>query len=142
MSVKPTHFNGDGSFTVYHDEFGHTGTLTLNDVTFQPVGQAYDPRYMIVPCPEPGCDSYSVHPVSGGSDPYVVQRLFALKIRKIGTIPTAIKNRLNIPDADVSTWVKAKRAVRFLTARMDGVERFQIEDATEDDEKVDVPIAA
>lgn len=46
------------------------------DFARRPDGAAHQ-SYVILPCPVPGCDSASVHPVSGGADREGVRGLFA-----------------------------------------------------------------
>lgn len=135
MAIHPTRFNGDGTINVRHDEENHEGVITISDVQFGKLASgATDPRFIVLACPVLGCDSYSYHPVSGGSHPVAIQRLAARRFKLLGTIPAAIKNRLGLDDDDVTSWTKAKRLVAFITKKMDGIERYQIENEPEDDE--------
>lgn len=138
MSIRPVGFSGTG-IEVVHDEFGHGGTVAFGDINFAArVGGGVDRRFIVIVCPVLGCNSMSVHPLSGGAAPRVIQRLFAHMLKRLGvatggTLPPAIVSALGLPDGDVSTWDAVKAKLRILVERMDGTGRFQIADVQEDD---------
>jgi len=77
MAIRPTGISAAG-VEVWHDERQHGGTVAWADVDFarRPDGTAHQ-SFVSLPCPVAGCDSASVHPVSGGADGPNVRELFA-----------------------------------------------------------------
>jgi hypothetical protein len=77
MSVRPIGIVA-GGIEVVHDEKGHGGTVPWSDVDFmkRPDGTGHQ-SFVVLPCPVAGCDSQSVHPVSGGAAKDGVQEVFA-----------------------------------------------------------------
>jgi hypothetical protein len=71
MSIHPIEFNNTTRiYTMSHDEMGHVFDILEDDIHF---AEGTD-RFINVPCLM--CDSYSVHPASGGADPINVQPIF------------------------------------------------------------------
>jgi hypothetical protein len=80
MAIRPIKFNDDGSIEIWHDEFGHGGTISEKDINHAKDEKGNeDERFLVLECPVLGCNSYSVHPVSGGVDPKNIQELFVRK---------------------------------------------------------------
>lgn len=80
MSIRPTAFHDDGTIDVIHDDpgYGHTGTLNIADLKYgsNSAGQEdTDDRFILLPCPAAGCNSVSIHPITGGADPDRIQKL-------------------------------------------------------------------
>jgi hypothetical protein len=106
MPITPTKFNADGTFEVRHDERNHSGQVNLADCSFRTaLNGTVDQSQLIVPCPVGGCNSHSLWPVGGGSDPEMGQRLFvhALRARAAGR-----------------TWLQALAIQRTLVQTRDG----------------------
>lgn len=123
MAIRPLSIDAAGTVSVVHDEEGHTGTLKLADL--QPgrrLDGTPDYRFTTLPCPVPGCGAVSLHPVSGGCDPEAVQRLF---VRLFVANPKLAKAK---------DWASGKALVKQLCAEMDGLERWRLEGASENDE--------
>jgi hypothetical protein len=77
MAVRPVGIVA-GGVDVWHDERQHGGTVPWADVDFakRPDGTG-NQAFIVLPCPVAGCDSQSVHPVSGGASRDGVQEVFA-----------------------------------------------------------------
>jgi hypothetical protein len=76
MAVRPTGTDATG-VQVVHDEAGHGGTIPWAEVDFLRGPQGAHQSFLVLDCPVAGCDSQSVHPVSGGADRGGVQEVFA-----------------------------------------------------------------
>lgn len=77
MAVKPTGIAA-GGVEVWHDEFGHGGTVVWADMDFGKQRDGSDDRrWVMLPCPVAGCGSVSWHPITGGVDRAGVRELFA-----------------------------------------------------------------
>lgn len=77
MAVRPTGIVA-GGVEVWHAERQHGGTVAWADVDFAKAPDGGDVRGAIyLPCPVPGCDSASWHPITGGADRTAVRELFA-----------------------------------------------------------------
>jgi hypothetical protein len=99
MAIIPTGYSAAG-VEVRHDERGHGGVVSWDALAFArtPAG-VLDDRHIILPCPVAGCNSASLHPVSGGADPERVQRLF-------------IRAYLASADVPATTWEAALALVK------------------------------
>ena len=120
--IRPISWTPGGSLTVWHDERGHGGDVPPASLVFarHPSG-AVNLQCLRIPCPAPGCDSESLHPVTGdGSCRAMVQRVFGRRV---------------MAQAAGRTWLQARTMVRVLIGQQDGSqERFLLDDvATEDD---------
>lgn len=97
MSIRPTAFHNDGTFTVVHDDpgYGCIGTVKLADLehAIHPLGHA-DPFWLVIHCPKG--DGTTLHPASGGADPEMVQELFIRKEQQ----------------KKLSTWEEAKAVIK------------------------------
>lgn len=111
MAVKPVAFNQDGSIEVVHDGAGHFGTVQLGDFAYLQRDGVEDVRFLELACPEPGCNTVSLHPVSGGCAPEQIQRLFVLKVMAIQQI----------------SWTDAKQVVKGLIDAQEGLQRWRLE---------------
>lgn len=81
MAVRPIKFNSNGSIDIYHDEYNHGGIIQPTDLRYAKNQDGTENKDVILMrCPVPGCDSFSLHPSSGGCDPENVKRLFELNI--------------------------------------------------------------
>lgn len=117
MAVRPLSANQDGTVEVWHDEAGHGGTVTPDNINF---GRNIDGTVTIdvieLPCPVPGCGAVSWHPVTGGCDPPNVQLLFASAYK--------VSNRVGAQD-----WDSAKDAVAARIAALAGISQYRLETA-------------
>lgn len=79
MSIRPITHNPDGSMDIFFDELGHTGTLTLADISWAvaPDGTT-NHSFVSINCPD-GCGSTTSHPVSGGEFKLDIQTMFVNK---------------------------------------------------------------
>ncbi len=77
MAVHPVSFDNDGSVVVLIcDACGYVGDQDVKKIEFvRTLDDVLDFRYLVLSCPQ--CARASTHPVSGGCDPYNVQKLFA-----------------------------------------------------------------
>lgn len=112
MAIRPVGI-GAGGVEVYHDERGHGGTVAWADVDFmrQRDGTTHQ-SFLTLPCPVPGCDSVSIHPVSGGADREGVRELFARYYMR----------RAAALGLDAATIEKARELVRQRAIELDGRE--------------------
>lgn len=77
MAITPVGISATG-VDVWHSERQHGGTVPWADIDFPKRLDGTPHQYfLILPCPVAGCDSASVHPVSGGVDRPAVQELMA-----------------------------------------------------------------
>jgi len=76
MAVTPTGTDATG-VQVWHDERQHGGTIPWAEVDFLRGPQGAHQSFLVLACPVAGCDSQSVHPVSGGAARDGVQEVFA-----------------------------------------------------------------
>lgn len=78
MAIRPVGIDATGVQVVHDERGGHGGTVPWADIDFaqRPDGTRAQ-HFVVLPCPVAGCDSYSVHPVSGGADRDNVRELFA-----------------------------------------------------------------
>lgn len=130
MAINPVRFNSDGTIDVWHDEKAHGGRIALGDVPFvRHHDGELDVRFVDLICPAPGCGGSTVHPVSGGSSPEMVQRLFARLYRASKAVPAA------------KDWSTALAEVASAVEAMDGPERVKVTEATEE-ERTQEDIAA
>lgn len=120
MSIRPTRFNADGSIDVWHDEASHGGVILAKHIQF---GSQFDGTPNVhsigLRCPVSGCGSMSVHPVGGGADPEMVQRLFVRQYKASKLVPEA------------KDWASAVATVTAAIVATDGPERVRIADAKE-----------
>ena len=80
MAIRPTKFNLDGSVEVYHDERGHSGIVQLSDIQYAKKADGTDnTNFIVLECPIVGCNSASLHPISGGCNLEKIGELFQLK---------------------------------------------------------------
>lgn len=112
MAVRPTGIVA-GGVEVWHDEKAHGGTVPWADVDFarRPDGTGHQ-SFVVLPCPVAGCDSQSVHPVSGGVDRDGVRELFARYYMR----------RAAALGLDADTLAKARELVRQRARELDGRE--------------------
>ena len=110
MAIRPTGIVA-GGVEVIHDERGHGGTVAWADVAFaqRPDGTPHR-AFVVLPCPEPGCDSASIHPVSGGCDRAGVRELFARYLLR----------RAAALGLEIATIAEAREYVRQLAIELDG----------------------
>lgn len=77
MAIIPVAITA-GGVDVLHTERGHGGTVPWADIDFPKLRDGTPHQHLILlPCPVAGCDSASLHPVSGGAAPPEVRELFA-----------------------------------------------------------------
>lgn len=110
MAVKPVGIVA-GGVDVWHAEMNHGGTVAWADVDFmkRPDGTGHQ-SFVVLPCPVAGCDSQSVHPVSGGADRDNVRELFARYYMR----------RAAALGLDADTLAKARELVRQRAIELDG----------------------
>lgn len=129
MSIHPVAFADDGSITVYHSEAKHGGDIALADIQFgRKIDDSIDITTLILACPFPGCDSYSVHPIGGGSHPGPVQKLFVrvLRRRAAAVLPPGQR-----------TLPAILNLVKNRADAMDGPGRFKLENMKSEDDDPD-----
>ena len=127
MSVRPTAFGPDERVTIWHDEFQHGGSVPLADVKqTKNADGSPNPFWLELVCPATRvnargqtvpCGSVSLHPVGGGADPVMVQRLFVRAIR-------ATRG---------GTFREAKVVARNLIETVGELHRWRLDDASDDD---------
>lgn len=110
MAIQPVS-TATGGVEVYHAERGHGGTVAWADVDFAkaPDGSA-DRRVVCLPCPVPGCNSASWHPITGGVDRPAVRELFARYILR----------RAAALGLNLTTIAEARDYVRQRSRELDG----------------------
>lgn len=125
MSVRPVDYSAEG-IAVWHDDQQHGGTVPWDDVHFaKQMDGSPDERFILLPCPYPGCGAVSTHPVSGGADPDAVPLLF-------------VRKYLNDPDVPDVNWRAAVQRARHHSQTLEpGRWRDHFEDE-EDDERVPI----
>lgn len=117
MAIRPIEFNADGSVQVWHDEANHGGVLKSEEIVFaKALDGGEDLRFLVMPCPVPGCGSESFHPVGGGCDPERVQMLFVKKLQ-------------GHPSDSFKAESEARTAVKSLIRSMGSGERWVLDDA-------------
>jgi hypothetical protein len=110
MAVRPMGIAA-GGVEVWHDEFQHGGTVAWADVDFGKRGDGVaDQRAIYLPCPVPGCDSASWHPVTGGVDRPAVRELFARYFLR----------RAQALGLNITTIAEARDYVRARSQEIDG----------------------
>lgn len=109
--IRPTSIT-KANVKVVHDDKnrGHSGTVPMSDITL-----SSDMMYLALPCPT--CESYSVHPVSGGGEPELVQKLFLAKIAF---------DSATIPELMGKTPEEIRQFVRERIRDQDGEDRYRI----------------
>ena len=109
MALRIIEFNHNNTITLWHDEKGHGGTVTLADVEILPslLGLSNKALYRLV-CPINGCVADTYIPIGGGSDPEASQRLEVL-------------HRVIVQKETITA---AKAAVQALVETRDGANRF------------------
>lgn len=112
MAIVPVNITAAG-VEVWHSERNHGGTVPWSDVDFgrRADGTAHQ-SFVVLPCPVAGCDSQSVHPVSGGVDRDGVRELFARYYMR----------RAAALGLDADTLAKARELVRQRALDLDGRE--------------------
>jgi hypothetical protein len=125
MAVDVVAQHPDGSVTVVHRVYGHTGTIPAEGVAW---GRSEDgtvnPDYILLACPV--CGAESLHPVSGGSQPFEHQKLFVRT-----SAPRA--DELGIPVAERS-FAQIRERVRQRIAALDGPARSAIDHMQHEDD--------
>lgn len=111
MAVRPVGIVA-GGVEVVHDEFGHGGTVPWAEVDFAKRSDGSDQRGAIyLPCPVPGCDAASWHPVTGGADRPAVRELFARYF---------LRRASALGLAEVTTIAEAREYVKARSKEIDG----------------------
>lgn len=108
MAITPVSISATG-VDVWHSERQHGGTIAWADVNLarRPDGTEHL-MFIVLACPVAGCDSVSVHPVSGGADRTSVREMFA---RYVLRRATALG--LDVPNlAAARDWVR-QRAIEL-----------------------------
>jgi hypothetical protein len=118
MSVYVSDFApGDGTWTVTHDEAGHTGAIQPTDVVHvQNIDGSDNHNFAVVVCPV--CGAVSTHPVGGGAQPQSVQQMFVNMCQSDGC-PCG---QVVAGDADGL----GESHVRLQVNRQDGMGRWQL----------------
>ena len=115
MSVYVNDFD---TWTVVHDEMGHTGTIDPASIVHtRNMDNSENHNFLVVTCPV--CQAVSTHPVGGGAQPLSVQQMFVTKAQTdgcpCGQVAAEDPNAL------------AQSHVRLQVNRMDGPGRYQLE---------------
>jgi hypothetical protein len=126
MSVRPVSYDPSGGVTVWHDEMGHGGAVAFAQIVFgRRDDGSVDPTLLVLPCPVPGCNGSSVHPIGGGAAAGLVQKLFLRTIlRRAAALGIA------------ATFAAAKLRVRQLVVQEDGLDRFRLGAMQAEDDEV------
>lgn len=107
MSVRPTRLRPALSAVDYlHDEATHSGQIPIANLDTVLSG---DERSLIVTCP--ACGFTSVHPIAGGVDPEIVQRIFVWLVMRRRAI----------------AWLVARAIVKLKVIDMEGDGRWRLE---------------
>lgn len=80
MAVRPIAFASNGDITYRHDELGHTGTIALASIVLSGSASPADTDYAKLTCPV--CGMWSIHSISGGVDPYMIQLMIARTVSR------------------------------------------------------------
>jgi hypothetical protein len=135
VSVWPVAFNvAPGTHAFVADETGHSGNLAESALSFgQNPDGSVNHRMLVVPCPD-NCGVVSCHPIGGGSDSEMIQRLFVYFLTTHFTVPAPVQAFLQARGfpagfawAPPRTWAQAKALVKLYVALTDGVDRWRLE---------------
>lgn len=120
MSVRPVLTHADGSIDVILDELGHEGVLTPQQIMWgtNPDGTP-NHNTVALECPD-GCGTVSWHPVGGGADAPGIQGMFVDKVEREGCC---------CGNVEAATTAVPESHVHLLVSRMDGPDRWQLDDA-------------
>jgi hypothetical protein len=117
MSVFISDFGDGTTWTVTHDDAGHSGSIQPTDVVHTTnMDGSRNHNFAIVVCPV--CGATSTHPVGGGAQPESVQQMFVTMCQTDGC-PCG---QVTAADADAL----GESHVRLQVNRMDGAGRWQL----------------